>query len=108
MQDLLASLEDTATKEKDEVNKSSSEVSDHSEKLANVNIVDRKTGQSYIEKINKNKNIPNPKNKTGAKKIEKDEREMFSNVLRDTRFKENPFTSLKESIANRLKNGNVI
>lgn len=95
MQDLLESLESTTNVQQD---------GQDDDKFANVNIVDNKTGKKFIEKIpGMNKNLPNPKNKKGSKKIEKVEREIFSNVLKDTRFKASPFASLKESIANRLK-----
>lgn len=98
MQDLLESLESTNDTQEEEP---------RDDRFANVNIVDNKTGK-YIEKTpGINKNLPNPKNKKGSKKIEKVERELFSNVLKDTRFKASPFASLKESIANRLKADNI-
>lgn len=98
MQDLLTSLEDTTSDNKEE---------DKSDKFANINIVDRKTGNKYIEHVQKRKNLPNPKNQKGAKVIEKMEREKFVQVLQDPNFRANPFATLRESIAARLKNGTI-
>lgn len=103
MQDLLASLEDTKEDQDD------LEDNQISQKYSNVNIIDKKTGKrAFVENITKNrKNLPNPRNKKGAKQIEKVETLLFNNTLKNPNFQKNPFATLKESIANRLKNGEI-
>lgn len=46
---------------------------------------------------------PNPQTKRGLKKVQQEEEQRFSAVLKEKSFQENPFKSLKESI---LKNMN--
>lgn len=63
----------------------------------NINILPKK------EFINKNvKNLPNPKNQSGIKFIQNQERVIFNNVLKDSNFKKNPFSALRENINQRI------
>lgn len=71
---------------------------------ANVNLVDSKETLNSVEAKKKNKNLPNPLKQSGSKIINNQEKQRFGAVLKDSNFKKSPFSSLRESISNRLRN----
>jgi ribosome biogenesis protein SLX9 len=90
MEDLLTALDEAV-----EQTEGNTEIST---KKSNINIVPT---QKFISK--NPKNLPNAKNKSGVKCIEKQERERFGSVLKDSKFKQSPFAALRENISQRLQ-----
>lgn len=90
MKDLLTALDEEPVE---------TENANRNEVLKNVNLV---PSQRFVSK--NPKNIPNPRNKTGVKLIENQERARFGEVLKDEKFKTSPFAALRQSINARLQN----
>lgn len=65
-----------------------------------INVLDSK---QFLSTTTKNANMPSTRTKKGLKKVEEQETQRFRMVLKDQSFKKSPFETLRESIANRLK-----